>query len=206
MCGRKKPLELISHASGGPAANSATLTINKPTGAEPGDLLLAVVRVGSSGATWTGPSGWTEHLDAAGSIGIAIFSKVVTGSEGGSFNFTTSAAGTRPWGQIILIRGGALFDVVGSVASGSGDGTLTATGITASGGMLVVAAIGISNASRDFSVPAGMQAVAPVFYNNTGSIRLFYQKIGSGATGNRITTASGGSGNTFTIQIAIKRD
>jgi prepilin-type N-terminal cleavage/methylation domain-containing protein len=84
--------------------NAATsLALSKPAGMQTNDVMIATISAGTNGSSVTPPSGWTAIQDTASSGGsqgmrLAVYYKVVTGSEGSSFSWnlgsTRNASGT----------------------------------------------------------------------------------------------------------------
>lgn len=196
---------IISYGSYSPgtlSGNSTTIAINKPAGAAVGDTLVAIVA--SSGAdTWTPPSGWTKVYDQAAAPGISVVMRTVDGSEGASFTFTCSTSRTL-LGQILLIKGSAQFDAIGTVVNTTSNTDVVMSAITAASGILLGIAVGTAQSARDYSAPAGMTATGPVILNTNATLRVFYELIGGGSTGTRTTTPSGGGGINYGVLAAIK--
>lgn len=91
----------------GTAANNSTgattITLNRPTSAVAGDMLLATIA--TSGATITPPTGWTV-VGSTSNTGVrtTMFWRVATGSDPTSWAFTLSAS-QKAAGQIIAYTG-----------------------------------------------------------------------------------------------------
>lgn len=85
------PAVYQSSAASTAAAGSTTVTVNKPSGASVGDVLIALVSSGSSSSTFTTPAGWV--LATSGS-GMAVFRRIVDGTEGSTFTFTRATSTT----------------------------------------------------------------------------------------------------------------
>lgn len=112
--------------------NGTTLGINKPTGVQTGDLLLAGLTV-NSGSSIAPPAGWTAVSGAevvTGSSKWQLFSKYATASEAGSYTFTMSGS-SKHAGGITALRGTATSNPVNAVATSSSSGTnITAPSVT----------------------------------------------------------------------------
>lgn len=112
--------------------NGTTLAINKPTGVQTGDLLLAGLTV-NSGSSITAPAGWTAVPEAVATTGSSkwqLFSKYATASEAASYTFTMSGS-SKHAGGITALRGTAASNPVNAVATSSSSGTnITAPSVT----------------------------------------------------------------------------
>lgn len=179
------------------ASSSASLVIDKPSGVQAGDLLVAIIS-GGAAITWTGDTGWTEELDAS-RLRVAV--KLATGSEGSTFTFTASGS-TFSAGVIIAYRSAA-FDVVGSVGTATSGSDVVAPGVTLSSLGILLAAFGIDAPGRTMTTPTGMLPVVVYPGAAKPSLAIFSQQLGAGATGTR-TSSPGGGGSTSGVLIGIK--
>lgn len=178
MMGSKPPIARVGSAQG--VLSGSTVTISKPTGVAPGDLLVATVSYTSSGVTWTVPSGWTEAIDSGG---LVVAWKIAGGSEPSNYAFTPSIAVTSG-GAIVAYRNAAL-DVVGTVTSGA-----TTSSITLSKDKSALLAYFYAS-SGTLGAVTGMTAVET---RTSPSLSLSEQLLmPAGATGSR--TSSGGQVN-----------
>ncbi len=76
------------------SSGSTSLTINKPTSMSVGDVMIAMITC--DGTSPSAPSGWTEFgggLHGSASWNNRLYYRVVTGSEGSSFTWTTGSSG-----------------------------------------------------------------------------------------------------------------
>ncbi|MEY2569013.1 MAG: hypothetical protein QOE35_3542 [Actinomycetota bacterium] len=82
-----------SSASNG--AGGTSIVLNKPTGTQPGDVMVAQVAAGGgSGTTITAPSGWTQ-LDSKNNgtlVAQKVFWRLATGNEPASWTWTLSSS------------------------------------------------------------------------------------------------------------------
>jgi len=103
-----KAVSAAPFASATGAGVGGALTINKPTGVQSGDLLIAVMAGGTGGAggTWTGDTGWSEVADQGGgsTADLRVAYKVAGASEPSSYSFTYSG-GITTGGTIAAFRG-----------------------------------------------------------------------------------------------------
>lgn len=199
--GEARPLFIESTM--GSNSGSPSMSISKPAGASVGDLMLAVIW--STAASNATSSGWTlEGSNFTGSFRYAILSRVVDGSEGGSFTFSLSSSGTHN-GAILLYRGGiGDVDVVGSRGFSS-TVTSSAPSLTATESGTLLAVFGINSASRTVSSPpSGMTQRS--FSNDTAHSTASYEQDASspaGATSSKTLVWSGADTSSIGVQIQI---
>ena len=193
-----------SHATGG-ANVSASLAINKPTGTVSGDILVALMGA-QSGPTWTGDTGWTERVDHGADPSLRLATLGAGGSEPSSYTFTSSFL-TVSSGLIACFRGLQYDTIGGAVSTLTGDGTLTISGITAAGGILIAAVISNdASGSIAHSTPSGFVKIATVIspVNAYVGASLFYKEVAAGSTGSVATDITGTTGENAGILIALK--
>jgi hypothetical protein len=117
----EKPVapEFIASAQTQRTTSGSSLTIDKPSGTEEGDLMVAVMATPVN-STWTGASEWTEVADQGSSPSLRIAYKVAGASEGASYTFTSSASSTSS-GCILTYRYAA-YDTIASSFTGASSG------------------------------------------------------------------------------------
>lgn len=172
-------------------ASATVLTISKPASVVSGDLLIAIVGTDDNSRNWAGPTGWVEQYDPGSlDFSLAIYTRVLDGSEGSSFDFTFERD-RELVGFIIALRANGTYDVLGAIGTAATSGPLVAPSITASdGGVLLCICAGEVAASQDFSAPSGMTAAASTVTPGTTSMRVFYEEIEAGSTGTRTSTVT----------------
>lgn len=188
------------------ASASTSLAINKPAGVVSGDFLVAFMASNNfSNLTWTGDTGWTERVDQNTSLPrLRVATLTAGGSEPSSYTFTASASSVLT-GMIIAIRG-AQYDTIGaSVSIRAGTGSLSISGVTSAGGILLalcaVANDAVSNGT--FSTPSGMSVIGSLQARAT--IKAFWENVAAGSTGSRATTVGGTSiGSAGGILLGVK--
>ena len=184
------PPVVMSYSSTDTAgSNSSTLTITKPSGVQPGDLLLAVM-CGSGpggGESWTGDTGWTEVVDQGVWPILRVAWKIAGASEPASYSFTCSNS-RRLGGGILRIARGA-FDTIGAIGTSSTTAAVVAPAITSAGGLLV-GFFGNDNKDISFTTPTGMIAQFSDSDGNEPSFACFSERIAAGSTGTRSSTPS----------------
>ncbi len=164
--------------------NSTSLVINKPTGTQQGDLMIAFM-AGESAGTWTGDTGWTEVVDANVKFALRAAYKVAGASEGASYTFTSSSS--RILSGAILTYRGAAYDAIGSIASGANP--LVITGPTASEDFSVLIGYAGRLASGvTITAPASMTARVTDNDGNAPSYVIADEYVLAGATGTRSFT------------------
>lgn len=94
--------QVAAHATSNRESISASHAVTLPAGVTPGDLLIAIVRLGGSGTLLTPASGWTA---AVNQTNLLIMHRVANGSEGETVTVTSS--GQRFFAAISLRITGA---------------------------------------------------------------------------------------------------
>lgn len=105
-------------------SQGTTHTVTLPSGITAGDLLIAVLAVArppDGGPTVTLPSGWNMLRNYPGGFRLVVAARIADGTEGASFNFTTSGS-VRSAHNTYRISGHRGTPEV-AVASGSGTST-----------------------------------------------------------------------------------
>jgi len=174
-------------------AAGASVTCAVPTGAQAGDLLIAVAnQTGSTTAyTMNAVTGWTETLDTNGQYAGYLPSYDGTTA---NYTFTKSNAAASP--QIIMMAfRNAAFNVQGTISAATTNPTAPAITLTANGST-VIACFNSNSAtyptSRSYSLPANyIQSV-----DTDNSLEVFYrQNVPAGTTGTVSTTSTSGTAN-----------
>ncbi|HEX6938314.1 MAG TPA: hypothetical protein VF158_02805, partial [Longimicrobiales bacterium] len=183
-----------------PAGDTATLTLNVPSGTTDGDYLLAVVSAYSNRVI-TPPSGWTEVeglADASPFVQIRAYARVAS-SEPASYNWGLDLA--RPFGGCMLRIDGQhattpVDDSASAVDPDTNDTTATMPSVTttADDTLLVCGYVFTTGTARTFSPPSGMTEQADLHPSGSGGfihLGVFTETLASsGATGARDATAS----------------
>lgn len=143
--GASSTVSTITHVNtqtGFGVANTASVTVTKPTGLAVGDVMLAFVGDNLTGIT--APAGWTLlDSDDATSGALwrsAVYYKVATGSEGASYNFTSQNTGAPFWVAISAYRGVDPVTPVqdASLTQGTTATTLAAPSVTTTSECLIL--------------------------------------------------------------------
>lgn len=183
---------------------STTIVVNRPSGVQDGDLMIAVM-VTPGFRTTTGPAGWSKVLTQETSTVMDAFTKTAS-SEPADYTFTLSAA-ANPAIQILAFRNAA-FDVVGSLGTITGTGDITIPAITSDGGLVVAAVGGISSSSGSTtSTPSGMTLIHIETQDGSTYTKMatFLQKVSSGSTGTRTSTIGVNNIYSAGVLIGVKR-
>lgn len=190
-------------ASTGKAASS--LSVNKPSATYDTALLVAAMIASDNAGTWTGDTGWSEKVDQGAIPNLRVATKVAS-AEGASYAFAFSVGSSHPVGVVALIRKGA-YDLIGSVGTRSGTGTLTTTGITMSGPGLLLAFVAVTNDDGTVTSDNGMLLKSQFETGGTAypGLYCFRQYVAAGATGNRTFTIGGTPGEVSGVLVGIKR-
>ena len=184
---------------------SSSLGITTPSAAVNGDVMVAQVTVGSTGAI-TPPGGWsqigTTEQDAAAPIEQAVYWHLVDGTEPGTITFTWAGGSADASGGIVTYKGVDPFigfDQGGSAVLSMNSGGTAATGnpaglaiTTTAANEMVQAAYGVANGvtitqsgsqtlTREWSVAStGGTKVTAGFSDGV--------KAAAGASGNKTAT------------------
>lgn len=105
----------VAEASQQNTTNGSSLVINKPTGTQQGDIMVAFMGTSGVNATWTGDTGWTEVADQGSGFSLRVAYKVAGASEGASYTFTASVATGKLAGTIVAYRNAA-YDTVSTIS------------------------------------------------------------------------------------------
>ena len=196
------------------SGSGTAITVTKPTGGSPGDLLLIIINHNDELKTIADNNGstpCTQQIDingALGSGGLAVWYRFVGASEPASYAFTFS--GSDRWTIVACILHNAHstkpFDV--NPADGSDEAastTPTCPGVTT----LTNFAWAIAAAGTDGTGNGGTFTAGPTGYTEIGTVNVqqplsvFYKEIPvASATGDQdftITTAGGGVSYTLSI-------
>lgn len=200
----------VTTNSGTSTTPSATL----PTGGAVGDVLIAIISHNDGTVTVADNNGatpMTEDYDSgndAGGLGLAIYSRVMTGSEPATLNFTISASNRWAITSFILTgQNATLYDV----AISTYDIRLTTTTHTTTGcttntdGAMALAIDTLDSGTNTFSAGPGGTWVQVAIVNTGQPLGVYYlKKATAGATGDASFT-SASSGNSLAMrQFAIK--
>jgi len=182
---------------------STSITLSKPAGAVPGDVLLAIAAHQSGSATnLSAPGGWTAVPNTDYSDGnaarIHAWYKITGSAEPSSYTFTLSGAGQAIAGGIVAITGATSTPINASLGQVNGTSSfyLTAPSITTTSAKTLLVYAGAVNAPLAITPPAFMGERFDVRTNGSFNVSLeaATQVIASsGATGVRTAYLSGGS-------------
>lgn len=208
------------------AAGSTGITIQKPDGARPGDLIFAFLNSTTTtmtGGLWSVPVGtFGTTVDNGAMTGgndrqRGVFCHTVVGNEPPEFTFTSSITATSNiTGILVLVRGGENADVAAVIANGTNDATPAALAITpVSPYVLVFQALGLSSnaavAAKTGGAPANYtlldyrsQVDGSVFGNHLAV--AYQEQTDPTATGTDAwtTTADDATSEWWTVSVAVK--
>ena len=185
----------LRSASSGQNPTSSSLTIARPAGAAPGDVLLAAVAVRGT-TTITPPAGWTfVRLDnAAGYTIQAVYDRVVGSSEPPSYQWTFSSSNAAAGGILDYsgVDTAAPVDAQGGAVNGSASTSIVAPSITTTAGDRVVGLFGIGGANS-ITPPPGMTEAGQAA-STAGSLHVTWEGSDftppAGPTGTKTATAT----------------
>jgi hypothetical protein len=199
-------ITLRSVSTANNASGATSLTINAPAGITNGDVLVAQVTVRGATTTITPPSGWSliRRDNTTGSMGVALYYKVVAGTQSTSFGWTFNSQ-RQASGGIAAYAG---VDNATPIDASSGryndsTATITASSVTATvpNDRLVFFASVTTNASVTF--PSGMTRQWNVSTSDTTSAMADQPLSSAGATGDRVAT-SGVNNSNIAQLVALK--
>lgn len=201
----KGPATFIASAQTQNSTAGDLLVINKPTGTQQNDLMVAVMASNvNKSITWTGDTGWTEVADQGASATLRIAYKVAGASEGASYTFTASNTNNLLGGCILTYRG-ANYDAIGSFVTGTAVGALTPTGPSAASNYSTLIGISAANgASVTYTIPAFMTSRVTDSDATAPSYVVADEIVKAGATGTETFTSSGTATQTSAIMLTIK--
>ena len=176
-------------------ATGTTLTIGVPSGATPGELLIA--SIGISGDTVTPPTGWTQIVfvaDAAASVASGGWYRIVTGSETADYTWTVpNGRSTGIMHRAAGVDASTVLDVTASTATVATGGSVSAPSVTVvtDGAMLVSGGAVLTASANTLVVPSGMTQLSAS--TGTGRRHALADQVAAtaGATGVRTWTSSG---------------
>jgi hypothetical protein len=146
------PLTFIS--SEGVTGSVPSLSINKPAGAQAGDLVVLLVAHGNLAVS---ASGFTQQAtNASGASRLTVLTRLLDGSEGSAFAVTSSSATKSV--IALLYRGGAASVDVAGTPSQVTNATQVAPSVTATQSGILIMASGLTAAGTPTitTPPSGM--------------------------------------------------
>ena len=166
----------------GNTSSGSSVSVNKPSGAQVGDILIAVCQSFLSVSWSFTSSGFTKVASLAQIPSTAIAYKYVTASEPASY-FFGSSSNTQQNVFVILIKNGS-YDTVGSFSTNSTP--IYAPSIVVSkNNSLLLACYARGGQNGDATVPSGMEPVCKDSDANPPSSAVFSQVVNAGSSGSR---------------------
>lgn len=176
------------------SSNVTSIDLSKPAGTQAGDFVV-VMLTGGGGSNNVGD--WTNtdftflyENTTSGTVNSAIAYRVLTGSEGASFTFTTSNA-CKLSGELVVYRGATQISASTQNLQASGS-TLTANSITGSVNSILFAMFAQQNDNAAFSsAPGDLTLLRTVSTSVNHNYWIGYKTLASsGSTGNYQITSS----------------
>jgi hypothetical protein len=183
----------------GSSNSTATITVNLPVGYQPGDMLIIWLVWNGTGTSPT-LSGWTSYTKVTGTIGVKMFTRVATGTEGSSVsvNFASGFVYSGLCADYENVNLAAPLDPVppNSGQINAASTTITVPGVTTSRSDDELVWFGATtgpsgSAPGTITVPTGFTAEvsqdnsASTSARNSGTILADQLEAAPGATGNR---------------------
>lgn len=179
--------------------SAASLAINKPAGAQQGDIVLIIPASSTGAVSLTAPSGFTTGFDGAlGGATLDAFWRVLDGSEGASFTIGTSGGSAPIYaGALLLKRALRSAPINASAENRYSDATtdVVAPSVTATRSGLLVTAFARSGGASGGTQPAGMTEHVDIGTSGTLSLLISSVAVGVGATGTKTATGMAGTAN-----------
>lgn len=167
------------------SAKSTSTVVNKPTGTVAGDLIVLLCSSDVTG-TATPPTGFTNLVGGSGLLQGCY--KIAGGSEPSTYTYFIGGSTFRGTGAATF-RGVSGIGVTGSRTTTSSS-NVNISGVTVPVANSILLAFTGSSGAVQFTAPSGMStAVSSATLNPP--VALFYEAIGSGASSNRNSAASG---------------
>ncbi len=198
----KKALEFVASAQAQVSAKDTTLVVDKPTGTQQGDLMIAIALSDGGSPSWTQPSGWTEVVEQGGIMASYL---VAGASEPGNYTFTSTLS--RDYSGIIVTYRNAAYDTVGSISTTASFNVMTAPAITlAQSASTLLAFFSAQRAFGTWSSPtSGLASLSTDSDGSNPSWALYSEaNVASGSTGGKSATYSGSAGTLGCFLIGIK--
>ena len=180
-----------------------SITVDKPTGTQAGDLLIAACAANGS-VTWTGDTGWTEVVDQGVIPALRIAYLVAGASEPASYTFTLSKNNNRS--AVITAFRNAAYNTVGTISTSASSGIQTASAITLSASASAILAFFVqASDNRTWSNPtSGLISTASDSDGISPSWALYRElNLPSGSTGTRSSTCSATGGTFACVLVGI---
>lgn len=201
-----KPTFVASATTQNTSSSITQLTIDKPSGTQEGDLMIAFMAT-TSIESWTGDTDWTEFIDEGGNRSCRGAWKIATASEPSSYTFTTGTTTNTPAGAILTYRNAAYSN--NSTIKTTNSNLLDITSIMVDTNYSIIIAFGsLSSPSKTYthSIPSNAADIATIWLNNDGtspSQGIFTRLVGYGLTSQmKLSSNSGGlSSSGFSILI-----
>jgi inosine-uridine nucleoside N-ribohydrolase len=192
------PATIISY----PSTSTTTISVTTPAGTTAGDLVLATIGIGATGATTqtviTPPAGWTlvNRTNHTTTDGLAVYRHAFASGES-SYTFTTNlpvggVAVLSSWAGVDLANP---VDVVAGLDSRPTTGAVVAPSVTTTTANTVLVAnyFGYRGGAvgTTWTAPSGMTRVGTVSNggSRSGSVH-FGNQAAAGSTGTKLATAS----------------
>jgi hypothetical protein len=187
------------------SASATSIDVATPSGAKPGDLLVAAIEVRGRPAI-TAPAGWQRvRLDANGNIvELATYIRVVSGDEPASHSWTFDRSSAAV-AVIALVRGAAsdpIGDATGRINAKS-TSIVASSAVADRDGSLVLAFFGIARATS-IAPPGGMTEIVEDA-TSTGRYKATLELVAGsadrGGFGGLVATAGGSSASVAQVLV-----
>ena len=158
-------------------ASGTTLTINKPTGVNNGDLLIAVL-VANATNGWNQLTGWTRLNNITVDPSVSVQYRIADSTEGASFGFVGGSV--RASGTIMRFTGAGVPYVGTSNASSGTVSPQTAPSVTITSNFSLQLSVFTSDTAS--ITWTGVDGTSIVTFTTQCSFNIGYSQVNSGAT------------------------
>ena len=214
--GAEAAIAFRSAASVDQNGSAGSITINRPTGTQKGDVMVAVIAVVPSSASITAPGGWAlinrQNNPSGNSNALAVYYKVASATEPASYTWVLSANNGNA-GGIMAFSGvdnaGPIHTFAGQLTT-SASTSIAAPSVTTTMADTMIVTAHEYAASRRWNAPAGMTEafdVASRAVNNRNGVSTlgsYMPKPTAGPTGTLIATTGGNADTGAGITVALK--
>lgn len=191
---------VLSFIAGSEAVTGSgtSLTVNTPSGAQSGDLLVALKTSTSTSSTFTSPSGWVERFDANGR---AISTLDSYDGSTANYTFTFGSSGARI--QILCFRS-ALWGVLGTTSASTTNPVAPSITIDVNNSLWLAFASSTS-LGITYATPSGFTDAVTAQTSTVSQKIIINDSVQpTGATSTITFTQTAGTGNGRAIQFSVK--
>lgn len=183
----------VAYDNSGIAWSTANLT--KDTGTAIGDLAIVAVSYYENGLPPPDPpGGFTARAsvalsgtyDSGTASSLRVFTRVIDGSEGGTFDVNFVSGTTFATAMLLTLRGTSALSFASVAAGTAANGTsIAAPSVTSASGQGLVAIYGLGDPGGTYTAPGGMTLGIAPSPDSTNTGRLYFETPSAGESGTR---------------------